>query len=424
MEISFSGFSKLSLRQRYEHLMKSGLLTQEDVDFLQDGGVVKNNFMEHFVENVIGSFQIPLGVAVNFRIDGMDRVIPMAVEETSVIAAASKTAKWIRSYGEINTVVLGQRMIGQIQMGLVKNPDFVKKKIMAQKSRILETANREAVGLVRRGGGVKDLKVRILDCDGIEEMKMVVIHLFIDPCDAMGANIVNQICESLRPLIEEITNITVHMCILSNLADTKLVKSEVTIRNVESSLGEGIEKASRFAEADPYRAATNNKGILNGIDPVVIATGNDWRAVEAGVHAYASQSGRYSSLSKWRYDRGVLKGEMTAPIAVGIVGGMTQLHPTAKICLKILGVKDAETLSRIIVSVGLVQNLGALRALSTVGIVTGHMKLHATNLALAAGANSVEVKAVKEKLEEYILQKKNVSLKRAMDILDEVRKAF
>lgn len=414
-----TGFSKLSLKERYERLVKSGLLTQEDVSFLQSGGVVENSLMENFIENVIGSFQIPLGVAVNFRIDGIDRVIPMAVEETSIIAAASKTAKWVRECGEINTVVLGQNVIGQIQMGSVKHPDSVKKKIIDNKSQILEKANQIAVGLVKRGGGVKDLKVRILDREDAE--KMVVIHLFIDPCDAMGANIINQVCESLKPLIENITGVTVNMCILSNLVDTKLVKSEVVLRKIDVALGKKIEEASRFAERDPYRAATNNKGILNGIDPVLIATGNDWRAVEAGVHAYASRSGQYSSLSKWRYDKGTLRGEMTVPIAVGTVGGVVGLHPTAKICLKILSVKNAETLSRILVSVGLIQNLGALRALSTVGIVTGHMKLHATNLALAAGANSMEVKAVKEKLEEYILAKKNVSLKQAMNVLDTVR---
>ncbi len=417
-----TGFSKLSLKERYERLVKNGLLTQEEVSFLQSGGVVENSLMENFIENVIGSFQIPLGVAVNFRIDGIDRVIPMAVEETSIIAAASKTAKWVRECGEINTVVLGQNVIGQIQMSSVKHPDDVKKKIIDNKSQILEKANQIAVGLVKRGGGVKDLKVRILNREDTE--KMVVIHLLIDPCDAMGANIINQVCESLKPLIESITGVTVNMCILSNLVDTKLVKSEVILRKIDAALGSKIEEASRFAEKDPYRAATNNKGILNGIDPVLIATGNDWRAVEAGIHAYASRSGQYSSLSKWRYDKGTLRGEITAPIAVGTVGGVIGLHPTAKICLKILGVKNAETLSRILVSVGLVQNLGALHALSTVGIVAGHMKLHATNLALAAGANSMEVKAVKERLEEYILAKKNVSLKQAMNVLDSVRETL
>jgi hydroxymethylglutaryl-CoA reductase len=250
---------------------------------------------------------------------------------------------------------------------------------------------------------------------------MLVIHVLCDPCDAMGANLINQICEHLKPYIEKITDEKVGLCILSNLVDGKLVVAEVTIRNIEPTLGKGIEEASLFAEADPYRATTHNKGVMNGIDPILIATGNDWRAVEAGVHAFASMSGTYQPITKWRMKGFDLIGHFEAPLALGVVGGVTQVHPTTKVILKMLQVTKAEDLARICAAVGLVQNLGALKALSTVGIVKGHMNLHAANLAIAAGAEVHEIGQVRERLSKMLELKKKINLTDAKEILEDLR---
>jgi hydroxymethylglutaryl-CoA reductase len=250
---------------------------------------------------------------------------------------------------------------------------------------------------------------------------MVVIHVLCDPCDAMGANIINQVCEALKAPLERISGHKVSMCILSNLVDTRLTKAVVEVDGVEEAVGIGIEEASRFAEHDPYRAATNNKGVLNGIDPIVVATGNDWRAVEAGVHAFAARDGRYSSITQWRYSNGTLTGTLIAPIIVGTVGGVTKLHPTAQMCIRMLGVKSAEELSRILAAVGLIQNLGALKALSTVGVVAGHMKLHAANLALMAGAEHHEMEIIQRELEQILKLERRVSLSNAIDALSRLR---
>ncbi len=415
----FQGFSKLSRKERYERLMLMGALSADDVRHLSHGNL-DPSLAETFIENVIGSFQIPLGVATNFVIDGRPRVIPMAVEETSIVAAASKTAKWIKDQGEIQTRVVGKHIIGQIQVAQLKNPAVFRGLILSHKNELMESANRDvAFGLVARGGGVNDLDVRILDRpDG---RQMGVVHVLLDPRDAMGANIVNQVCEYLKAPIEEMTEETVTMCILSNLVDTKLTRAEVVLRNLEPDLMDRLQEASIFGELDSYRAATNNKGVLNGIDPILIATGNDWRAVEAGVHAYAARSGSYKSITCWRRVGKELHGFLEAPLVVGIVGGVTQLHPTARLCLKMLEVESAEDLSRICAAVGLVQNLGALRALSTVGIIEGHMKLHIRNLTLGAGASEQEVPYVQRRLEEILAFKKRISLSQAVEVLKELR---
>lgn len=416
----FQGFSKLSRDERYSKLQKSGALNKEDIDFLDRGGLRDLALGEKFIENVIGYFQLPLGVATNFRIDGRDVLIPLAVEETSIVAAASKTAKWVRDAGFIQTRVDGHEIIGQIQIAKVKDPEGFTQKIQEKALDFIQLANVEvAFGLVKRGGGVTGIKVRILDRpDGL---KMAVVHVLANPCDAMGANIINQVCEFLKSPIEELTGEKVTMCILSNLVDTKLTKAEIVLEKIEPELAEKIEEASIFAEIDPYRAATNNKGVLNGIDPILIATGNDWRAVEAGIHAYAARSGSYSSITKWRREGSRLVGKFEAPLIVGTVGGVTTLHPTAKMCLKMMGVQSANELSRIIASVGLVQNLGALRALTTVGIIEGHMKLHIKNLTLGAGAEEKEIPYVQKRLEEILTLRKRISLSNAIDILRELR---
>lgn len=420
-QYDFAGFSKLNYSERLNKLKNNFVLTDEDVAFFKNGGIQTPDLGEKFVENLMGYFQIPMGVATNFCIDGQDYIIPMAVEETSIIAAASKTAKWVRENGEIKTSTIGTDIIGQIQFAKVKNFAAFESQVLQQKEYLIHLANKEvAFGLVNRGGGVTNLTVRELKRD--DGHSMAVIHIYMNPCDAMGANIINQVCEFLKAPLQEFTAETVTMCILSNLVDSKLTKATVTLNNIDLDLAYKIEEASRFAELDSYRAATNNKGVLNGIDPILIATGNDWRAVEAGVHAYAARDGKYISITKWRVHGNKLVGELVAPLVVGTVGGVTTLHPAAKISLKMMQIKSAEQLSRIIASVGLVQNLGALKALTTVGIIEGHMKLHVKNLSLGAGATEKEMPFVVKKLEEILALTKRISMSNAIEVVNEFRK--
>lgn len=418
----FKGFSKLTREQRLDALLEAGVLQPSDAEYLSKGGLKDTSLGEKFIENVVGWFQIPMGVATNFKIDGKDYAIPMAVEETSIVAAASKTAKWIRENGEITTEVVGEDIIGQIQFAKVKDFSAVEKAILSQKNYLIEISNKEvAFGLVRRGGGVRDITVRrVPRGDGSD---MAVVHILMNPCDAMGANIINQVCEFLKEPLENFTGEKVTMCILSNLVDTKLTRAKVVLKEIDADLGNKIQEAALFAWADPYRAATNNKGVLNGIDPILIATGNDWRAVEAGIHAYASRDGQYRSITRWNYnsEQKTLTGIFEAPLIVGTVGGVTTLHPTAQVSMKMLGVQSAGELSRVIAAVGLAQNLGALKALTTVGIIEGHMKLHIKNLTIGAGATEKEQPYVVKKLEEILAIRKRISLSNAIEVLKELR---
>lgn len=418
----FQGFSKLNREERFQRLLDMGALSPDDVAYLKAGGVQETALADKLIENVLGYFQLPLGVATNFCIDGIDYVIPMAVEETSIIAAVSKTAKWIRQCGKITTEVEGDCILGQIQLANVLDFAQFSRVIAENKAFLLLRANQDvAESMVRRGGGVSDLQVRRLPRpDGGD---MAVIHLMMNSCDAMGANIINQVLEYLKGPIEELTGETVTMCILSNLNDQKLTTARVTIDQVDPQLGMRLQEASLFAETDPYRAATSNKGVMNGIDPVLIATGNDWRAVESGVHAYASRSGQYQSITRWWFQDGQLHGELKAPIIVGTVGGVTALHPTAKLCLRLMGVTSANQLSRVIAAVGLVQNLGAIKALCTEGIIQGHMKLHLDNLIMGAGATDDEMPILKERLQHWLATNKRVSLNNACELLQELRQA-
>lgn len=421
LEQLFQGFSKLSRGERLERLKTMSNLSDSDLEVL-DGTLPFNlDLAEHFIENLIGSMPIPLGLAAYFRIDGRDVPVPMAIEETSVVAACSATAKWIRSHdgGEIVTSTSGRLIIGQIQLPRVDSSDAVLKVIRDKEEELLSIANSVVPGLVARGGGVKSLQVRRLAREDGGEM--IVLHVLMDPCDAMGANLINQVCEALKPFLAAWTGEKIGLCILSNLVDTYLTRAEVRIPGIDPEVGRGIEEASIFAETDPYRATTHNKGVMNGIDPVLIATGNDWRAVEAGVHAYCARSGKYQPVTKWRMEGATLVGRFEAPLVVGTVGGVTKLHPTAQVCLRILGVKHSHELSRIIAAVGLVQNLGALRALSTVGIVKGHMSLHATNLAIAAGAKPSEMAILREKLLGALKIEKTITMTRARELLDVLR---
>lgn len=416
----FNGFSKLNYRERLHRLVKMGALTLDDLKQLMANQNPNTSLAEHLIENVVGYFHMPLGVAANFNIDGDDLAIPMAVEETSIIAAASKTAKWIRQNGDITTEVIGGTLIGQIQLAHLKDYDAFKAVIETNKSFLIEQANTDvAANMVARGGGVKDITVRAIPRDNGDQMG--VIHVHVNTCDAMGANMINQVCEYLKAPIENLTKETVTMCILSNLNDEKITRATIRLRNIDPATGYRIEEASLFAENDPYRAATHNKGVLNGIDAVLIATGNDWRAVEAGVHAYAARSGQYRAVSRWRMDGDDLVGVLEAPIIVGTVGGVTKVHPTAQMCLRMLGAKDANRLSCIVAAVGLVQNLGAIRALTTVGIIQGHMKLHIANLSISAGATEKELPLMAKKLEEILELRKRISLSHAIEVLRDVR---
>ena len=416
----FAGFSKLTREERFARLQKMGVLTSEDIDYLHAGGVQNTVLAEKLIENVIGYFQLPIGVATNFRIDGQDYVIPLAVEETSIIAALSKTAKWIRQKGEITTYVDGECILGQIQFANVRDFARLDAVFVENKQFLIEKANEEvAITMVKRGGGVVDMQLRHLRRpDGGD---MAVIHLTMNCCDAMGANIMNQVLEYLKTPFEKLTGESVNLCILSNLNDQKLTTARVTLNGVDPDLGERLQEASIFAETDPYRAATHNKGVMNGIDAVLIATGNDWRAVEAGLHAYAARTGQYKAITQWRYEQGQLIGQLTAPIIVGTVGGVTSLHPTAKLGLRMMNIQSANHLSRLIAAVGLVQNLGAIKALCTEGIIQGHMKLHIDNLVLVAGASELETPVLKEKLHYWLIANKRVSLNNAREMLAEIR---
>lgn len=416
-----SGFSKLNRLRRIEQLIELGLITKKEAALLTSKKMLPFSLAEKFIENSIGYFALPLGIAVNFKIDRKNYVIPMVVEETSVIAAASKTAKWVGEMGEIITENLGYLSIGQIQLAKVKNFVALEKKIVANKQLLTDKVNRGvARAMFARGGGVKEILIRRISRD--DGYNMAVLHILVQTCDAMGANLINQICEYLREPIEKLTQEVVSMCILSNLTDTKLTRAKIMLPNVDPKLGHAIEEAALFAVNDPYRAATHNKGVLNGMDSVAIATGNDWRAIEAGVHAYAARSGKYSAITRWRMQGKELLGELEAPINVGIVGGMTTLHPTAKLCLKIINVKSANELARIIAAVGLTQNLGALRALTTEGIVKGHMKLHISNLCLAAGARAKEIPQLKQQLEQYLNEHSHVTQSVSTQLLTKMRR--
>ncbi|MBS1959013.1 MAG: hydroxymethylglutaryl-CoA reductase, degradative [Bdellovibrionales bacterium] len=413
-------FHRLPFEERQERLAQWCDLDPQELQILRGVNALPIESAEHFIENVIGVFPLPLGVATYFEIDGRDVIIPMAVEETSIVAAVSSTAKWIRKLGgKITTESRGRLIIGQIQIPRVERPDATVKILNQHKLELVVEANQVIPGLIARGGGVRDLEFRLLpreDATG----RMLVIHVMCDPCDAMGANLINQVCEALKPLVEELTDEKVGLCILSNLVDGRLAYARVELP-IDEETGRGIEEATQFAKTDPYRATTHNKGVLNGIDPILIATGNDWRAVEAGIHAYTSRTGKYQPVTDWKYGNGKLVGEFLAPLAVGTVGGVTMLHPTARLSLKIMGITKAEELARICAAMGLVQNLGALKALATVGIVKGHMKLHASNLALAAGATDDELPRLKAELTEALAREKRINLSRAKEILEQLR---
>jgi hydroxymethylglutaryl-CoA reductase len=413
----YSGFYKLTPEERLKFVTEFANLTPEDVKILSTPGSLGIEKADGMIENVIGVMELPLGVAVNFLINNKDYIIPMALEEPSVIAAVSNMAKTARKCGGFTTSSTDPIMIAQIQLTNVSNSDEAKEKILAEKDALIKLANTQDPILVKFGGGARDLEVRIIE-SGIGSM--VVTHLLVDCRDAMGANAVNTMAEALAPQIEKLTGGRVYLRILSNLAKYRLARAQVKV-SFEAIGGEevvnGIIEAHEFAKADPFRCATHNKGIMNGIDAVIIATGNDFRAIEAGAHAYATLKGGYQPLTDWhKDDEGNLIGTIEVPMAVGLIGGAVKIHPVARTNVKILGVKTANELGEIVAAVGLAQNMGALRALATTGIQHGHMRLHARNVAITAGAPPELV----EKVVEIMLREKKVRVDRAEEIIKEL----
>jgi hydroxymethylglutaryl-CoA reductase len=387
-----SGFHRMTAAERREAVAAFAGLDAAAVAQLGRASNLDAELAEHMIENVVASIAIPVGVATNLRIDGEDVLVPMATEESSVVAAVCNSARQCYDRGGFTTAMSGGEMIAQVQLLGVADPESARLRILEKRAEIAALCDACDPMLIRLDGGFRDLEVRILESRG---GRMVVVHLIVDTRDAMGANTVNTMAETLAPRLAEWSGGRSLLRILSNLADRRLARARA-VWPVEAIGGEavrdGMLAAYHFAEADPYRAATHNKGIMNGVSAVVLATGNDTRAVEAGAHAYAARRGRYSSLTHWEMTaEGELAGMIELPMPVGLVGGATKIHPTAQACLKILGVTTAERLARIIAAVGLAQNFGAMKALATVGIQQGHMALHAHNVAIAAGAVGDEV---------------------------------
>lgn len=422
------GFYNMSVEERRSLLKKLHTFSDDNFTKLTEDAPLTVDTADKMIENVIGTFQLPLGLGLNFLINGKDYVVPMAVEEASIVASASHIARIVRQAGGFTATSTERIMIGQIQV--IGCEDFPKAKetLLKEKEMLIKAANDAYPSIVARGGGAKDLDVRILN-DDVQSAysKMLILHLYIDTCDAMGANIINTMVESLAPTVEELTKGKVYLRILSNYADQCLAKARCVIPPELLKTGDfsgeevrdGVILAYEFAASDPYRAVTHNKGIMNGIDPVVIATGNDWRAVEAGAHAYASRNGIYTSMTEWYKDEeGNLVGELELPMSIGTVGGATRVHPLAKFALDLMDIQSSRELAEVIVAVGLAQNLGALKALATDGIQKGHMALHSRSVAIAAGATGEMIDIVAEEL----IKRKEIRVGKAKELVEQLTK--
>jgi len=414
------GFYNLSIEERLARLAEAAGLSPDTLSAFRFEGGIDADAADHMIENVVGIHGLPLGIGLNFLVNGRDVLVPMAIEEPSVVAGASFMAKLARAGGGFTASTTEPLMIGQMQVLDIAELQKAQAAILEKKAELIAEADAIDPVLKKFGGGARDLEVRLIEDSPIGAF--LVIHLIYDVRDAMGANAVNTACEKLAPRIEQLTGGRVHLRILSNLADRRLARAQCTIPVKElafegftgEQVRDGVIEAWAFAAADPYRAATHNKGIMNGVDAVVIATGNDWRAIEAGAHAYAARSGLYTSLSTWgKNDAGNLVGSLEMPMAVGIIGGATKVHPGAKAALKLMGVRTAAELAEIIVSVGLAQNLAALRALATEGIQRGHMSLHARQVAIAAGATGDQI----EKVAAQLVAEETIRIDRAEEIL-------
>jgi hydroxymethylglutaryl-CoA reductase len=419
-----SSFHKLTSEERLASLSALADLTPEEQAIVRGSAGLQVHAAEHMIENVVGLYSLPLGIATNFLVNGRDVLVPMVVEEPSVVAGASLAARLVRAGGGFATSSSAAEMIGQLQVLDLGDLEQARAELLRHKDQLLAAANRVDPTLVSLGGGARDLEVRLIQDSTVGPM--LVVHLIVDTRDAMGANAVNSTVEAVAPLVERLTGGRVLLRILSNLADRRLARAECRVpasaltMESDGRTFEGYQVVDRIVEAcalagaDPYRAATHNKGIMNGVDAVVLATGNDWRAIEAGAHAYAARHGRYASLSEWqKTPEGDLAGRLEMPMPVGVVGGATRVHPLPRVALKLLGVQTARQLAEVIVAVGLAQNLAALRALATEGIQRGHMRLHARQVAMAAGAGGDRIDQVAAQL----VRERAIHLERAQEIL-------
>lgn len=415
---NYSGFFKLSLEQRMQEVAEFAELTAEEQVIIQNPDSLDIEKADHMIENVIGRFTLPMGVALNFKINGKEYVVPMVSEEASVVAACSNAAKMSRESGGFSASYSGSNMTAQIQILNVSDPFFAGNVIHENKDKIREICNEKDPILVKHGGGLYDVEVRVLDS---LVGPMLVVHLLVNTLDAMGANAVNTMAEAVAPYLEELTGGSAELRILSNLADRRLVRARAIFSKEAIGGAEVVDKmlaAYAFAAADPYRAATHNKGIMNGISAVVLATGNDTRAIEAGAHAYAGHGVGYHPLTKWEKNKdGDLAGSIEMPMAVGLVGGATKIHPAAKAAIRILKVGSAQELAQVIAAVGLAQNMAAMKALATEGIQRGHMSLHARNLAASAGAKG----ELLEKIAKQMVADKKVRLEYAQELMEKLR---
>lgn len=413
------GFYKLGMAERLKIVKEFGGLTDDEALALTGSGAVDPCLPDKMIENAVGSLQLPLGIAVNFLINGKDYLVPMAIEEPSVVAAASNAAKMARERGGFFTSSTEPIMIGQVQLTGLKDPSKVKHIVLEKRNEILELANKQDPMLVKLGGGAKDIEVRVINT---LRGPNVIVHLLVDVRDAMGANAVNTMAEAVAPLLEDMSGGKVYLRILSNLASHRLARARAVWAK-EAIGGEdvvdGVVEAYTFADADPYRCATHNKGVMNGIDAVIIATGNDWRAIEAGAHSYAARTGQYKPLTTFeKTPEGDLVGTIELPMAVGLVGGATKVHPTAKAAVKLLGVKSAQELGEVAAAVGLAQNFAALRALATVGIQKGHMTLHAKNIVASVGCPPELV----DEVCEILIEERKIRMDRAQEVVDELKR--
>lgn len=417
-----AGFHKLPLEERLAQIGRMFRLTETELDQLRGEGTLDLTLANQMIENAVGTFSLPLGLGLNLNVNGRDYLVPMAVEEPSVVAAVSFASKIVREAGGFVAEADESMMIGQVQVSNYGDPGRATEKILDAKEQILALANSFHPAMVARGGGARDVEVRLLPApEGPRGEPLLIVHILIDTQEAMGANLINTVAEGVAPLIEQVTGGRVYLRILSNLADRRLSRATCRIPLPlladfdlpGEEIAEGIAQASRFAEADPYRAATHNKGVMNGIDAVAIATGQDWRSIEAGAHAFACRGGQYRPLSTWYLEEGHLVGRIELPLALGTVGGPIKVHPGVQMALKLMRVSGVRELSMVFAAVGLAQNFAALRALGSVGIQKGHMAMHARCVAVTAGARGGDV----EKVANLLVKAGHVKVEKAREIL-------
>ncbi|WP_375757857.1 hydroxymethylglutaryl-CoA reductase, degradative [Corallococcus exercitus] len=417
-----AGFHKLPLEERLARIGQMFRLTEAELEQLRGESGLDLSTANQMIENAVGTFSLPLGLGLNLNVNGRDYLVPMAVEEPSVVAAVSFASKIVREAGGFTAEADESMMIGQVQVSNYGDAGIARERILDAKEQILALANSFHPAMVARGGGAKDVEVRLLPApEGPRGEPLLIVHLLIDAQEAMGANLINTMAEGVAPLIEQVTGGRVYLRILSNLADKRLARATCRIPLPlladfglpGEEIAEGIAQASRFAEADPYRAATHNKGVMNGIDAVAIATGQDWRSIEAGAHAFACRGGQYRPLSTWYLEEGHLVGRIELPLALGMVGGPIKIHPGAQVALKLMRATSVRELSMVFAAVGLAQNFAALRALGSVGIQKGHMAMHARSVAVTAGARGGDV----EKVANLLVKAGHVKVEKAREIL-------